>query len=742
MAEIHDNTAWSRDISTPEARGSGANQDTAAATQSRKKQIAGYRATAYSGSKYRPNDKAKELIGVQDAVLFWASESGVDNSTDDAGNSGLHKSTFDTTTRADAAHVKLLNDSGSTQYVVAMAIKAKPVGRASGEDGWIHDDFVDYQDIFLNGENTFEFGNNFVVTKAQIENLADYYAKALGTVAGDSSSSRAKHIYSVTIPGRCWWFEPGEWYTLQVGGAGQREYIDSVCECYAVRVEAAADGLGTTSVDFREVEQNWVKDSNAVARFLATGDPKWKPNNFGRVVVAARDYLGVADYYCDGTADQTEIQAAIDYISKAFGGGLVELTEGQYNIAAAIDISYNNMFLAGKGKKTILDKNCNDYAIKAIGTDSVRINEICIRDLTIQRNSADTNQKALLYLEYCDQAKIQTATFKGNYNYTTFNSFITNGYGIYCKDTFQTEIANCVFKNIENRGIYLDHSPYEVDTIRSGSAIIQCSFYECYLGIQEESPDVSVVNNSFKNCQYAIWADARHCIFSGNVFNGIIPGEYLEDGGIPYPSFFIGDGADYARVADNKAIDCGNILEHALCETTSPIHIAADDGSLSGCTVARSTEQKHGGSYSHKMILDSTSTGEYRFCDNITKTDLHGLFPGTQYALSAYTYLLSTGSPTTAEVKLILGYTTTALGAWHETTGNVSTGKDAWGLAATTNFLIPSGAVGAKALIRINVAASTDEYFYIDNAKLTPIGSHNLHSQSFYNLGENTHLGV
>ncbi len=171
-------------------------------------------------------------------------------------------------------------------------------------------------------------------------------------------------------------------------------------------------------------------------------------------------------------------------------------------------------------------------------------------------------------------------------------------------------------------------------------------------------------------------------------------------------------------------------------------YILGDTFSLSGCTAELSTQKYYEGTKSLKITQTAVSTGEYRFCGNINKNNLHTLFPGTEYQLSGYTYLLSTGSPTTGEVKFILGYTTSTGGAWHETTGNVSTGKDAWGLVETTNFLIPTGAKSAKALIRINAAASTDEYFYVDNLRLKPIGTHNLHNQNFYDAGTNTYYGL
>jgi hypothetical protein len=505
---------------TTRGRGEGGTDAQRAAAE-RARAIGGYRRSTNAGTKYKPNAEDKELIGVTDAILFWASESGVDNSTDDAGNSGLHLTLFDTTTRADSAQIKLLNDSGSTQYVVAAAIKAKPIIRMSGDQGFTHDAFIDYQDIFLSGENTFEFGNNFVVTKAQLEQLADYYAKALGTIA--TSGPKAKHIYAVSIPGRCWWFEPGEWYTLQVGGAGQREYIDSVVECYDVTVDAAAGDLGTTNIAFREVEQNWVKDSNAVARFLATGDPRWKPNNFGRVVVAAKDYLGVADYYCDGTADQTEIQAAIDYLASAFGGGMVELTEGQFNITAAIEME-TNIILRGAGARTIIEKNCNDYAIEIVGGNGTEKENTKIWDLSVTRNTADTNTISLIYLSYADYANIDSL-------------LLHDGYGggieiVYCDNLTisKTEIKDC-------RG-----SGVNISFCSSG-IVVECRANNCHIyGIAITSDgDNFLVSNciSENNWQYGIMGCGKNISIENNIVrtNGatgiqVIPGQDLKGNNI------------------------------------------------------------------------------------------------------------------------------------------------------------------------------------------------------------------
>ncbi len=669
-----------------------------------------------SGPAFYENEADQEIVGVKEAVFYWRSN-GWGNSTLGSGG-GFTLVTFDTTTYSDGAIIKIQNTSGSQRRFQSAHINGKPILRYSGEKGLVHDDFVDYESIARDGEKKLEFGNNYIVTKNQLESLCDHYWKA---------SNYKRHIYKLEIPGRCYWYCPGEWYTVQVGGAGQAEYIDSVCECFDVQIESEAGDVGRTIVAFREIYQNWVKDSGAIARFLGSGSLKDK-HNFSRVLVASPDYPGPSDYRCDGTADQVEIQEAISQLQGA--GGVVELTEGTFNITAAIDLSYDNIVLTGAGAKTIIEKNCNDYGIKAVGSDGSEINSIQVNNLRVTRNSADTNEKDLLYFEYVNGSQISNVT-----GYDSLSSVCSLSHCDNCL------ISDCIF-----------------DT--SASSQRGLSMWHCH--------KIQAVNNEVTNAGYGIDVIGSNCIISNNsVHDNYQDGILITGGGILVTKSYNNlvsnnqvvnnaqsDASDEPAgigmwttdvyktlVINNVCEDNGNIIDHSPCESTDAPHIHGDAMSLSGCTSERSTAEYYAGSYSHKITQTDASTGEYRFCDNVTKNDLHGLYPNTQYKLSAYVYRLSTGSPTTAEVKLIVGYTTDAAGAWHETTGNISTEADAWALAETTNVNL-ANAVGAKALIRINAAASTDEYIFIDNVRLQPIGTHNLHSQNFYDAGSNTYIGV
>ncbi|MCK5018854.1 MAG: right-handed parallel beta-helix repeat-containing protein [Candidatus Peribacteraceae bacterium] len=107
------------------------------------------------------------------------------------------------------------------------------------------------------------------------------------------------------------------------------------------------------------------------------------------LVVAASDSLDVdrADYECDGTADDVQIQAAHDALPA--GGGKIVLLEGTYNLAAAIVIT-KVIELAGNGWNTILflTNNTNTNLIE-IGDGATGLNGVIIKDLAMDGNRAN-----------------------------------------------------------------------------------------------------------------------------------------------------------------------------------------------------------------------------------------------------------------------------------------------------------------------------------------------------------------
>ena len=111
------------------------------------------------------------------------------------------------------------------------------------------------------------------------------------------------------------------------------------------------------------------------------------------LTVAANDSSALskqqADYVCDGTADQVEIQAAIDALPSA--GGKVLLLDGTFNMAdsvgpyGSIYITRNNVVLEGMGDCTILKRaaTLTHVSIIRFATDSVGQNNLVFRNFMI-----------------------------------------------------------------------------------------------------------------------------------------------------------------------------------------------------------------------------------------------------------------------------------------------------------------------------------------------------------------------
>lgn len=132
-------------------------------------------------------------------------------------------------------------------------------------------------------------------------------------------------------------------------------------------------------------------------------------------IVAASDSRDKAraDYVCDGTADEVEINTAINDLPA--GGGGIQLLEGTYTLSSRIVISKNNVSIVGMGKAT---------QIRPILT------------------------YAELYLIYADTKEC-----------LLFKDFFMNGrdlvlFGIFLDGTTESSIINCWFEMCRV-GVYL-----------------------------------------------------------------------------------------------------------------------------------------------------------------------------------------------------------------------------------------------------------------------------------------------
>ena len=108
---------------------------------------------------------------------------------------------------------------------------------------------------------------------------------------------------------------------------------------------------------------------------------------FAALVVAAADSMDQdADYVCNGSDDQVEINAAIDALPA--NGGSVYLREGTYVVSESVIISKSNVALIGAGASTAIKiKDTKDADIEVIYASAK--SNLLVKNLRIDGNKAN-----------------------------------------------------------------------------------------------------------------------------------------------------------------------------------------------------------------------------------------------------------------------------------------------------------------------------------------------------------------
>ena len=169
-----------------------------------------------------------------------------------------------------------------------------------------------------------------------------------------------------------------------------------------------------------------------------------------------------ADYVCDGTDDDVQIQAAIDALTV---GGRVLLSEGTFTLGDSITINgINNLYLGGMGTSTIL-KLADGLAVST-ALSLVTVNGILIENLKIDSNGS--NQTGSAYNILADQVKDLTINNVFLINARTHAISLLNNAGDPCQDII---ITGCTVENFDvadasNDGISIGDNQFNV-TIRS-----------------------------------------------------------------------------------------------------------------------------------------------------------------------------------------------------------------------------------------------------------------------------------
>lgn len=162
------------------------------------------------------------------------------------------------------------------------------------------------------------------------------------------------------------------------------------------------------------------------------------------------------DYLCDGTADDVEINAAIQALPAE--GGEIVILDGTYNITATIAMNKDNVTLSGNGSSTVLKRMYN--SLESIGIVTVSSNNCIVQKFYFDGNktSYDGTYNVSVKLSSCTNTIIKenvcynieysSISLSSSQNNIIINNICRNSkIGIYIGSSSNNVIANNVNSN-------------------------------------------------------------------------------------------------------------------------------------------------------------------------------------------------------------------------------------------------------------------------------------------------------
>lgn len=324
--------------------------------------------------------------------------------------------------------------------------------------------------------------------------------------------------------------------TYGVGDAtnyGHLKLSDSVSSSNSTSNGCAATPKATKTAYDKAVEAYELANDKLDANFVSNGyvgidevtttlSDMWSdrvaPPTTITVSSSTSKHMLTADYYCNGTNDQTVIQQAIDALPST--GGKIVLLEGTYNISGTITI-YNkkNVTLQGLGRNVIFSATTSTsalYMIKVRSAIGVNIFDI---DIDYTNNTSGDGTAIQLYTTnhtVIERVKIQNSKGNGiewfNSNYTRFSdiSFIN--------------VRQCVWDRESNHSSIF--SRIVIDTATNGIVLASSStlnkICDCIVrtatdnGIKSDAAYTMINDNIVYGCGVGITANGNCSTVSGN----------------------------------------------------------------------------------------------------------------------------------------------------------------------------------------------------------------------------------
>jgi len=345
------------------------------------------------------------------------------------------------------------------------------------------------------------------------------------------------------------------------------------------------------------------------------------------LTVAANDASATvknqADYVCDGTADNVQIQAALDALPD--GGGEVALSEGTFNISAPIEVykasvSFRNTVLRGRGfgaTRIFLSDNSNCNMIEFVG-GAQDIGFLYLMDMTLNGNR-DNQTSGHGYFS-------ENPAGGGN----TYDTRIRNIFFLYCKGSgfyitggWGVMIDNCITEHHGGAGGVLSGSECFINELHSAAndnnglqlmgSQLQVSNCRIDNNGQAGLKLQNLANSEITNCFIANWGKisaSMHGISMINVDKITMSNLVIK-----------GDGTTKTR----RGINCDsgssdNVISGCIIEDvyTNSIHVDGNNNVITGCHVEKGTDGSRaiqqdgtGNVVEHNYGSDEIATGAY-----------------------------------------------------------------------------------------------------------------------------------
>jgi parallel beta-helix repeat protein len=272
-----------------------------------------------------------------------------------------------------------------------------------------------------------------------------------------------------------------------------------------------------------------------------------------------------ADYICDGTNDEVEIEAALTL-------GNVQLTEGTFDIATTIDIP-SNKTLQGSGKQTIVTSTTmtGTYEPAQITTNTMFLNSggsnIIIKDLQIQ----GTTTAFGFHLTNVGSGTWITGVPGIKFENVYFNDFESTS--IKLIDCHNCIITGCEFLNCNQDAITLTRTSGE---LRTSHVLIKGNQFHGSLAaiFISYAQDIHIIGNQFTgqseyHMQFdyprRVVVDGNHCRYTNTIdgisANGeasstdlVIINNYIEGS---FQNGIFSAFVQHTTIANNVVVNCG-----------------------------------------------------------------------------------------------------------------------------------------------------------------------------------------